>query len=99
MNHYRAVSVVGGATFGEDVFEAEFSPAEEADWLNGGHLAIVPRAYEQLSDNFSAASQGQTFEAAYAVEHEAALISGGHIQRVEQHKPRAVRGSKKTKES
>lgn len=99
MNRYRAVSVVGGATFGEDVFEAEFSPAEETDWLTNGHLELVAREYVQTSDNFAASTLGQTFEAAYAVEHEAALISGGHIQRVEQHKPRAVRGSKKTKAS
>jgi hypothetical protein len=96
-NTYKATSVLGVAHFGEPVFEAVFSPADEADWVDSGHVEIVPRKYEQLSDNFSATKQGETFDAAYRVEHEAALVSGGHIQRVDQ--SGAARGSKKTKAS
>lgn len=99
MNTYKATSILGAAHFGDAAFEAEFTATDEADWIGGGHLELVPREYLQLSDNFSAAKQGETFEAAFAVEQEAALISGGHIQRVQQDKPRAARGSKKTKAS
>jgi hypothetical protein len=96
-NTYKAASVVGASSFGADPFEHEFSPADEGDWIDNGHLAIVPREYLQLSDNFGATKQGEKFSDAFRVEHEAALISGGHIQRVD--KPRAARGSKETKAS
>ena len=82
MNTYRATSVYGEATFGPDVFEQEFSVADEGDHLGAGHLEIVPRTYRVLSNNFAAAEQGETLELALLVEHEAALILGGHIERV-----------------
>ena len=83
MNTYRATSVYGEATFGPGVFEGEFSASEEGDHLGAGHLEIAPRTYRVLSNNYSAAAQGETFEAALLVEHEAALILGGHIERVD----------------
>lgn len=82
-NKYRPLSVVGKATYGEVEFEADLSPAEEADALTAGHLELVPRTYRVLSGNYTAAEQGKTFEATYRVENEAALIQGGHIERVD----------------
>jgi hypothetical protein len=82
-NKYRPVSVVGKATYGEEEFEADLSASEELDALSGGHLELVPRTYRVLSDNYTAAGQGETFLAVYPVENEAALISGGHIERVD----------------
>ena len=83
MNTYRATSVYGKATFGEADFEQEFTPANEGDHLSAGHLEIVPRTYRQLSNNYEATEQGETFKAAFLVEIEAALIRGGHIERVD----------------
>ena len=82
-NTYRAVSDRAKALNGEDVFDAEFTPAEEADQLSAGHLEIVPRAYKVLSNNYSAGEQGDFVDLALPVETEAALIAGGHIERVE----------------
>jgi hypothetical protein len=80
-NTYRAVSARGKALHGEGVFEAEFSVSDEADQLNGGHLEIVPRAYEVLSNSFAAGKQGSVIDLALLVEQEAALVQGGHIER------------------
>lgn len=85
-NTYRALSGYGKAIYGEDVFEGDFTAAEEQDHLNGKHLELEPRKYKVLSDNFAPGAQGSEIEAAYPVEIEAAL-SGIHIERVE--KPNA----------
>lgn len=82
-NTYRAVSARAKAIHGEDVFEAALSPVEERDQLAGGHLEIVPRAYEVLSNNYSAGKQGDVLDLALPVEIEAALIAGGHIKRAD----------------
>ena len=80
-NIYRALTPQAVGVFSEGVFEADFSPSEEKDWLDSGLLELVPRQYKVLSDNY-AVPRGETFEAALLVENEAALISGGHIERV-----------------
>lgn len=100
MNTYKAVSGYGKATFGEDVFEHEFTAVEERDHLDAGHLAVEPRTYRVLSNNYSAAPEGKTFQGALLVEQEAALIAGGHIERVEDPAPksRSPRGATTTKE-
>ena len=82
-NTYRALSPAAIAAFAEGEFEAEFTAAEESDWINAGLLEIVPRTYRVLSNNYSAAPQGKTFVAALLVDHESALIQGGHIERAE----------------
>ena len=82
-NTYQAISARGKALYGEAVFEAEFTAADEADHLSSGHLELVPRTYRVLSNNYSAAPQGKTFVSALLIEHEAALIQGGHIERVD----------------
>lgn len=82
-NIYQALSVRAKTLFGDKPFEDEFSPSEEADHISGGHLEIVPRPYEVLSNNYSAGKQGSVVELALPVEQEAALIQGGHIKRVE----------------
>jgi uncharacterized lipoprotein YddW (UPF0748 family) len=83
-NTYRACSPAGKAAFGDDTFEADYSPAEEQDWLNGGVLELVPRTYRVLSDNYAApVPQGETFEAVYLREHEEALVAGHHLIRIE----------------
>lgn len=83
MNTYRALDTVGEHYFQPGEFEADLSPSDERDALDSGHLELVPRTYRQLSNNYAAAKQGETFEAAFVVEQEAALISGGHIERVD----------------
>ena len=82
-NTYRAVSDRAKALNGEDDFEAELTPAEEADQLSAGHLEIVPRAYKVLTNNYSAGKQGDVVDLALPVETESALIAGGHIERVD----------------
>lgn len=91
-NLYAPVSERAKALHGEDPFEAELSAAEEADQIGGGHLAIVPRTYRVLSNNFAAAKQGSDIDLALPVEQEAALIQGGHIERVGT-KPKAKKSS------
>lgn len=80
-NSYRAISERATALYGEDAFEADLSAPDEADQIAAGHLAIVPRAYKVLSNNYSAGKQGSVVELALLVEQETALIQGGHIQR------------------
>lgn len=82
-NTYQALSERAKALHGDKPFEAELSAAEEHDELAGGHLEIVPRAYNVLSNNFSAAKQGGVVDLALLVEQEAALVQGGHIERAE----------------
>jgi hypothetical protein len=80
-NTYKPTSVVGEHNFGADEFEADFTPAEERDWIDGKHVELVPRRYKVLSDNYTGGAQGELIEAALPVEIEAALISGGHLER------------------
>jgi hypothetical protein len=95
MNTYKATSPAAQAAFDEGVFERDFSATEERDWLDSGLLELVPRTYKVLSNNYSAAKQGETFEGSFPVELEAALIQGGHIERVD--KPAAKAAEKKEK--
>ena len=97
MNTYRALSKAAEAAFAQDVFERDFTPAEEKDWLASGLLELVPRTYRALLNNYAAAKQGETFEAAYLVENEAALIQGGHIERVDAEPDDPKRVSAETK--
>jgi hypothetical protein len=94
-NTYRAVSGYGKAIYGDDVFEGDFTTAEEQDHLNGKHLELVPRKYKVLSDNFAAGAQGSEIEAAYPVEIEA-MLSGVHIERVEKPTGRAKKPTEPT---
>jgi hypothetical protein len=80
-NTYKPTSAVGEHHFGAEQFEADFTPAEERDWLDGKHIELVPRRYKVLSDNYTGGEQGELIEAALPVEIEAALISGGHLER------------------
>ena len=80
-NNYQPVSERGRALYGDEIFDAEFTAAEEADLVAAGHIEIAPRPYKVLSRNFAAAPQGETVELALPVEAEAALIAGGHIER------------------
>lgn len=87
-NTYRPVSARAKALHPEGDFEAEFTPTEERDELEGGHLEIAPRKYEVLSNNFAAGKQGDTVDLALVVEQEAALIAGGHIKRADKATPK-----------
>lgn len=82
-NTYRAVSDRAKAIHGDDVFEDGFSPSEERDELDGGHLEIVPRPYRVLVNNFTAGKQGDVVDLALLVEQEGALLSGGILERVD----------------
>lgn len=93
-NTYRAVSERAKALHGEDTFEAEFSPADERDQLDGGDLEIVPRPYRVLSGNYAAGKQGEVVDLALPVEIEAALVSGGHLERADAPKKSAKKSAK-----
>jgi hypothetical protein len=80
-NTYKPLSEFGEHHFGADEFEADFTAAEERDWVDGKHVELVPRRYKVLSDNYTGGEQGELIEAALPVEIEAALISGGHLER------------------
>lgn len=82
-NTYRALSPAAVAAFEDGVFEREFSPSDEQDWLASGLLELVPRQYLVLSNNYAAGKQGDVVDLALLVEQEAALIQGGHIERVD----------------
>lgn len=82
-NTYKALSQAAVAAFDDGVFERDFSPSEEKDWLDSGLLELVPRTYKVLSNNFADGKQGDQIEAAYLVEIEQALIQGGHLERVD----------------
>jgi hypothetical protein len=82
-NTYRALSILAKSEHGDGVVELDLTPYDEHSAVTGGHIEIVPRKYKVLSDNYTAAPQGQTFDGAFPVENEAALIQGGHIERVE----------------
>jgi hypothetical protein len=99
-NTYKPTSVVGEHYFGAEEFDAEFAPAEERDWVDAGHLELVPRTYRVLSDNYTGGEQGSEIEAALLVEIEAALVSGGVLERVDKKpapkKPAAKKAAEKT---
>jgi hypothetical protein len=97
-NTYKPTSVVGEHNFGADEFEADFTPAEERDWIDGKHVELVPRRYKVLSDNYTGGAQGELIEAALPVEIEAALVSGGHIERVDP-KPTKKSAAKKAEKA
>jgi hypothetical protein len=97
-NTYKPTSVVGEHHFGADPFEATFTPAEERDWVDGGHVEQVPRTYRVLSDNYTGGEQGSEVEAALPVEIEAALITGGHLQRVDPKPPAKKPAARKKQE-
>lgn len=89
-NTYRAKSPAAEAAFAAGVFEDEFTPSEEQDWVNSGLLEIVPRTYRVLSNNYVGGKQGETFDAALLIDHETALIAGGHIERVDAPPPKST---------
>lgn len=82
-NTYKATSPAAVAAFDGGVFERDFTPAEEQDWLSSGLLELVPRKYKVLSNNFEAGKQGDEIEAAYLVEIEHAYLRGGHLERID----------------
>lgn len=85
-NTYRAVSPLGEAIYGKDVFTAEFTAAEERDHLVDGHLELVARPYRVLSDRFAAGGKDDVVDLALPMETEAALL-GVHIERIDVVKP------------
>ena len=86
-NLYRPVSDRAKALYGEADLDRDFSPADERDMLDAGHLEIVPRPYRVLVNNYEAGDQGDVVDLALLVENETALISGGIIERAEPAKP------------
>lgn len=92
-NTYKATSTYGKAIFGEDIFDGDFEASEEKDHLDGGHLEIVPRKYEVLSDNFTGGSKGSEYTAALVKDVEDALIAGYHLRRMD---PPVSKTTKKT---
>jgi hypothetical protein len=82
-NTYKATSALGEHHFGSEPFERQFTPAEEQDWLVGGHIEQVPRTYRVLVDNYAVGTQGEEVELSLLAEHEAMLLSGGVLERVD----------------
>jgi hypothetical protein len=84
-NQYRATSKAAIAAYGPDVVELDLSPADEADRLGSGVLALEPRPYRVLVDNYAvdgvAVPEGSVIEATYPREIEEALIGGGVLER------------------
>lgn len=84
-NQYRATSGAAIAAYGADVLELDLSPTEEADLLGSGVLALVPRPYRVMVDNYSVngepVPEGAVIDAVFLVEIEAALLSGGVLER------------------
>jgi hypothetical protein len=88
-NIYKAKTKAAEAAFSVGEFEADFSVAEEHDWLASGALELVPRTYRALTDTSVVGVPADgTFEGAYLIEIEAALIQGGHIERVDKPAPK-----------
>ena len=82
-NTYKATSPAAVAAFADGVFERDFTPSEEKDWLDSGLLELAPRTYRVLSNNYDAGKQGDVVELTLLKENEAGLIWGGHIERVD----------------
>jgi hypothetical protein len=86
-NLYRARTPQAEAMFAPDVFERDFTVAEELDHLNSGLIELVPRPYTVLSDSFTIEGwpcpQNAVVTASFPIEIEAALISGGHLERAD----------------
>ena len=86
-NTYRPLSERAKALYGEADFDADYSPSDERDALDSGHLELVPRTYKVLVNNFTdngeAVEQGSTVDLALPVETERALLSGGILERDE----------------
>ena len=84
-NQYRASSKAAIAAYGPDVVELDLSPADEGDVLGSGVLALEPRPYRVLVDNYTVdgvpVPEGAVIEATYPVEIEEGLIAGGVIER------------------
>lgn len=83
-NTYKATSPAAVGAFADGVFERDFTPTEEKDWLDSGLIVLVPRTYRVRSNNYSAGEQGAVVELALLKENEAALINGGHLERVDE---------------
>lgn len=94
MNTYRALTPAAVGVFAEGVFERDFTPAEEHDWIHRGLIEIVPREYEVLTTNFAAGAQGDTVTLALLRENEQALLDGGHLARIETTAAKAARKKK-----
>lgn len=80
---YKPLSERALALYGEGDVERDFTPADEADMLAAGHLAIVPRPYRVLVDNCTLGKQDEVLDLALPIEREAALVSGGILEPVE----------------
>jgi hypothetical protein len=93
-NTYRPVSDRAKALEGDKPFEADYTPGEERDQLDGGHLEIVPRPYKVLVNNFAAGEQGDTVDLALLVEEEGALLAGGILERSDPPKKTAKKAGK-----
>ncbi len=84
-NQYRATSKAAIAAYGPDVVELDLSPADEGDVLGSGVLALEPRPYRVLVDNYNvdgvAVPEGSVIEGTYLREIEESLIAGGVLER------------------
>ena len=93
-NTYLPVSDRAKALHGTEPFEADLTPPDEQDQLDGGHLEIVPRPYRVLVNNFAEGEQGETVDLALQVERERALVDGGIVERADPPKKSAKKSAK-----
>jgi hypothetical protein len=82
-NTYRPTSDRAKALYGDDDLDLDLSASDEADAFQGGHLALVPRPFKVLVNNYEAGEQGDVVDLALHVDQEAALVSAGILERVE----------------
>jgi hypothetical protein len=94
MSTYRPTSDRAKALYGDDDVDLDLSATDEADALQGGHLALVPRPFKVLVNNYEAGVQGDVVDLALHVDQEAALVSGGILERAEPKKPAAKKSAK-----
>jgi hypothetical protein len=81
-----------------EVFEKEFTEAEEQANLASGLLEIVPESYEVVGPrNVLGHAPGEKFEAAISIGQERLLVQAGHIKHfeVEAVKPKPKRRADK----
>jgi hypothetical protein len=93
-NTYRPTSDRAKALYGSDDVDLDLSATDEADALQGGHLALVPRPFKVLVNNYEAGEQGDVVDLALHVDQESALVSGGILERAEPKKPAAKKSAK-----
>jgi hypothetical protein len=98
MRKYRVLLplLVNGEHGQGDVFEHEFTEADELENLRSGLLEVVPARYKVVGDStVYDTPPGGEFDRALTIGEEAHLVNAGHVERVPDTKPAAKARAKK----